>query len=306
MKKSERKLSGLVLAGGDGARLQDLTRALTGAPIPKQYCRIFGDCSLLETTLARIAPLITRERTFVVLNARHQAMASGQLRHVPKKNLIIQPANRDTGPGVSFSLLHLASRGVAGPLAVFPSDHFFSETAVLLAHVERGVRLLEQYPDKLVLLGIRPDRPDPGYGYIKPGAPLSLANGAAFRVGRFWEKPSPARAAGIVRRGGLWNSFIMVFSPRRVLELLKRIRPADLRLLRHRTASADSLARAYQTLVPWNFSSDFLAHIPQHLLTIAVDDVAWSDLGTPQAVERTLAMLRRPRHRHSRPVRTAA
>jgi mannose-1-phosphate guanylyltransferase len=307
MGTSRHELSGLVLAGGDGTRLQEYTRALTGAPIPKQYCPIFGRRSLLETTLARIAPLVRPAHTFVVLNTAHVAIAGEQLRSVPPENVIVQPANRDTGPGLLFSLLRLVARRPLLPVAIFPSDHHVSDGAAFLAHVRRGARLLDQYPDKLILLGIAPDRAEPAYGYIQPGVPLPTAGmDAAFHVTGFWEKPSREQAIDIARRGGLWNSFVMVFRPQRVLELLERIRPSDFRLLRDLPDDPVAWARAYQTLAPWNFSSDFLAHIPQHLLTIAVNDVAWSDLGTPQAIERALAMPRRRPPRHARPVSTAA
>ncbi len=307
MSAAQQGLSGLVLAGGDGTRLQEFTRALTGAPIPKQYCRIFGERSLLETTLVRVAPLVTPARTFVVLNAAHLAIARDQVRSLPRENVIVQPANRDTGPGLLLSLMRLASRGSGGPVAVFPSDHYVSDDAMLRAHVERGARILEQYPDKLVLLGIRPDRPEPAYGYIQPGAPLPAADvGAAFHVATFWEKPSLEGAADIIRRGALWNSFVMVFRPQRVLELLERVRPADCRLLGHSAHDPGPLARAYRSLAAWNFCADFLTHIPQHLLAVAVDDVGWSDLGTPQAIEWALAKLRRPPLRHTRPASTAA
>src|SRR6058998_290404 len=91
------RLWALVLAGGDGTRLQALTRVIAGAPIPKQYCRIVGDRSLLETTLARIAPLVPPERTLAIVNREHLALATPQLRALPGWNVIVQPQNRETG-----------------------------------------------------------------------------------------------------------------------------------------------------------------------------------------------------------------
>src|SRR5258707_12475770 len=83
----------LVLAGGDGTRLQSLTRLIAGAPIPKQYCRILGPRSLLETTLWRIAPLITAARTLAIINRDHLPIAGSQLRSLDTRNVLVQPRN---------------------------------------------------------------------------------------------------------------------------------------------------------------------------------------------------------------------
>jgi hypothetical protein len=87
----------LVLAGGDGTRLQALIRLIAGAPIPKQYCRIAGDRSLLEETLARVAGIVPRLRTLAVVDRSHLSLARPQLRELRTRNVIIQPRNRDTG-----------------------------------------------------------------------------------------------------------------------------------------------------------------------------------------------------------------
>src|SRR5262245_57845378 len=87
----------LVLAGGDGTRLRSLTHLIAGAPIPKQYCRILGPGSLLETTLWRIAPLVRAERTLAIINRDHLAIARFQLRSLATCNVLVQPRNLDTG-----------------------------------------------------------------------------------------------------------------------------------------------------------------------------------------------------------------
>src|SRR5438445_12706235 len=112
----------LVLAGGDGRRLQVLTQKIAGAPIPKQYCRILGDRSMLEWTLARIAPLVPRNQTLVVVNRDHLFLARPQLSNLPFANVVVQAENRDTGPGIVLGLLHLAARHPRPPAVVFPSD----------------------------------------------------------------------------------------------------------------------------------------------------------------------------------------
>src|SRR5207244_5814702 len=129
------RLCALVLAGGDGTRLQPLTRLLTGMPTPKQYCRILGRHSLLETTLDRIAPLAPPERTLVIVNRGHRRLARPQLTRLPEGNVIVQPQNLNTGPGILVSLLELARRDPAATVAIFPSDHHIRYESAFRPHV---------------------------------------------------------------------------------------------------------------------------------------------------------------------------
>jgi mannose-1-phosphate guanylyltransferase len=276
----------LVLAGGDGTRLQALTRQLAGAPIPKQYCRITGDRSMLEATLARVAGLVPTAHIVAIVNRDHLRFAEGQLDAIPAPNVLVQPRNRDTGPGLLFSLLELERRDPRAMVAVFPSDHYIREDRTFLAHVARAFHLVRQLPEKIVLLGMTPDRIDPGLGYVEPGRPLAGPAGAGtFHVAAFVEKPEAETAEQIVRRGGMWNSFVMVFRLDRMLSLLRRRRLADYAALQR--ADHD----AYASLAPWNFSRDFLAHVPEALVVLRVCDVGWSDWGTPESIERTLLAL---------------
>jgi len=282
----------LVLAGGDGTRLRELTRLISGAPIPKQYCRILGDRSLLEATLGRIAPLVPRGRTVVIVNRDHVGLAWPQLAALPARNVLMQPENRDTGPGVLFSLLALARRQPDATVALFPSDHHIGDERRFRAHVARMAQLVGEHPEKVALLGVEPDRPEGGFGYILPGEPLrSAAGDEAFHVVSFHEKPTPSLAARIVGRGALWNSFVMVFRLRRMLELLHQVRPAGTSRLARLLDDPDALVAAYPSIAPWNFSRDFLARVPEHLAVVRAADVGWSDWGTPEAIEQTLAAM---------------
>lgn len=283
----------LVLAGGDGTRLQSLTRQISGAPIPKQYCRLLGDRSLLEATLRRVRLFAPRARTAVVVNENHIGLAREQVRVLPGENVLIQPRNRDTGPGLLFSLLHLARRDPHGTVAVFPSDHYIGDEAAFMGSVDAASRVVARFPDRIVILGIRPERPDPGFGYVMPGEPLG-GEPPAWRVRSFQEKPPPEVAAMLLAQGGLWNSFVMVFRIARMLDLLRVRMPRRFRSMREVHMDPLASARAYASLVPWNFSNQLLARIPQHLAVLPVEDVSWSDWGTPEAIRRSLLCFASP------------
>ena len=126
-----------------------------------------------------------------------------------------------------------------------------------------------------MLLGITPDRAEPGLGYIEPGRSFGgPAEEGAFEVAAFVEKPMPDTAALMMCRGALWNSFVMVFRLDTMISLLRQRRSADYEAVRR----LDRVA--YESLAPWNFSRDFLTDIPDALLVLRVADVGWSDWGT--------------------------
>jgi mannose-1-phosphate guanylyltransferase len=159
--------------------------------------------------------------------------------------------------------------------------------------VRHAAGIIRQRPNKIAILGIRPDRAEPGYGYILPAGRLgpSSGNENTFHVSSFCEKPSVEVAQNLLNQGGLWNSFVMVFQARRMLELLRATVPGQLQHLWAVHDDPAAVTNIYPGLQPWNFSRDFLAHIPQHLLVLQVDNVHWSDWGTRAAIERTLRRL---------------
>ncbi len=281
-------LHALILAGGDGTRLRDLTRRISGTPIPKQYCRIDGERSLLESTLDRVAPLAPPERTLAIVNRNHLPLASGQLARLPESNVVVQPANRDTGPGILLSLLDLERRDPNAWVCLFPSDHYIADGGAFRSAVLRAVHTVAQHPHRLALVGIAPEHADTGMGYIEPAAPLApTVDARILAVRAFVEKPTPDLARSLVGRGSLWNSFVLVGSVARMLELLERERPADVAAMRAAIQSPTDLERAYETLEPWNFSSGFLSLIADELAVVRADDTGWCDWGTPEAIERT-------------------
>src|SRR5882757_6238642 len=199
----------LVLAGGDGTRLRHITRLLAGEPIPKQYCRITGDRSMLEATLDRVRPLVRSEQTLVIVNHDHLRLAAPQLSSLPSENLLVQPRNLDTGPGIFWSLFEIERRQPGARVAMFPSDHYVAHEVAFRARVRDALGVVRRRPDKLALLGVEPEEPSSEYGYVLPATALEDEDDAVFHVESFREKPERTLAVRIVRRGGLWNSFVM-------------------------------------------------------------------------------------------------
>jgi mannose-1-phosphate guanylyltransferase len=279
----------LLLAGGDGTRLQEFTAQLTGVPIPKQYCPLMRGRSLLELTLARTHYFAPVEDTRVIINQNHLGLARDQLQALSENSIFVQPENRDTGPGMIFALMQIARTDPDAIVAVFPTDHFIDDEEAFIAHVLRATCLVHQFPPKIAILGVTPNNPETGFGYIMPGQPLhtALTPWRVSHVKAFNEKPSRRMAGEFISQGGLWNTFVMVFQLKRVLELLRDMAPKDSqKLFEMRDYRAEAPA-IYRNIHPWNFSNQILARIPEELLVLEAPDIHWSDWGTRESIERT-------------------
>jgi len=286
----------LLLAGGDGTRLRDLTCKIAGSPIPKQYCRLWKGSSLLEATISRARLFAPHDRIHVVINENHLDLAKDQVSILPNSNVFVQPLNRDTGPGMIYALLHIERTHPDAIVAVFPTDHYVDKDWAFIAHVFRAANTISRMPDKIAMLGIVPDRPEPGYGYILPAGPLKMAGrvrrGRSYHVGAFTEKPSFEDSQAIIERGALWNTFVMVFRLQRMMDLLRELVPDEFAKLSELRCAPAKAAEIYQTLRSWNLSTQVLARIPQHLVVLRIANVSWSDWGTRESVERTYRALK--------------
>ncbi len=218
--------SAIVLAAGDGKRLEDYILRIRGDRLPKQYVDFGAGLSLLEQTFARAERIIAPERIFTVISRRHlkYAEARRQLAARDRCTVIVQPENKETGPGLLLPLAHAFRLEPDAAVIVFPSDHFIGEEALFMAHAELAFRVIERCPQYIVLLGIQPQTPEIEYGYILPGHPVKrLAPLAVRSVMGFREKPDDSAARAMIGAGGLWNTMVMVFTARTLVELIGRV-----------------------------------------------------------------------------------
>jgi mannose-1-phosphate guanylyltransferase len=276
----------LLLAGGDGNRLRELTKEIAGTPIPKQYCRLYGNTSLLEATLTRARLFTSVENIKIIINMDYLDLAMEQAHDLPTENMFVQPENRDTGPGLIFSLLRIRQTCRDATLAVFPTDHFIDNDKAFIAHILRAARIIECMPDKIAIIGIKPDRPETEYGYLVPGKSVRAHNKTYF-VKSFCEKPSLSKAKEVLTLGGLWNTFVMVFKLSSMLHTLRQIVPDRFDAMVDLIRTPNETVRKYRTLQPWNFSTDVLTKIPEEIVILEMSDVYWSDWGTRESIERT-------------------
>jgi len=284
---------GMVLAGGEGTRVQSFLAQACGGKGIKQFCTIIGSRSMLQHTVARAARLIPRDQILVSLNSNHRREAIEQLSDLPLKNLVFQPANLDTAPGILLPLTHISMRDPDAVVAVLPSDHFIANEERFMAQLEKGLEELQYFPDALILLGVTPDGVDDGYGWIEPDEKTTVRG--ALTVRGFWEKPDPAHAQRLNLKGCLWNTFVFVTRATTLWGMALNAAPQlyqifwNMRLVLDSIHASTFVEHCYRRLQPVNFSSTILAHASSRLKVIPVPKVGWSDWGTP---ERILASLK--------------
>jgi mannose-1-phosphate guanylyltransferase len=295
---------GIVLSAGDGRRTQEVVRQRRGDDLPKQYINFVGSRSMLEHTWDRAESLIPAQRLFVVIAKKHLKFREvhRQLALRPPQSLVVQPANKETAPGILLPLLHIYKHHPDATVAMFPSDHFVLEEDRFMDHVDHAFRVVESDPSRLVLLGLEPDGPDPEYGYIVPGRKIDASRSdSARQVEMFVEKPSVEGAKKIIARGALWNTMVMVFACKTLLSVIERAAPELYRSfepIQNAIGSAHEqqvIEQVYQKLPSLNFSKGVLEELPfEHrraLLVLPVRGVTWSDWGTSERLTSTLTQL---------------
>jgi len=291
------KRAAIILAGGEGTRLAQLTRRVDGVHVPKQFCALLGEVSLLEQTRRRVSLSVASERVSFVLNKDHERFFSPLLGDVSPQNLIIQPGNRGTAPAILYSLFRLAQSAPRASVLLIPSDHYVGEEETLMKYVDLAFAAVEQEPRLAVILGIEPDEPETAYGWIEPAPASGIDRPTTLPVRRFWEKPSREIARELMATGCLWNSFMIVAHLPTLLGMFNlsmpqlyisfsKIRPSLGTLFEEET-----VARLYQHLRPSDFSRQVLESATASLRVLRVSDVGWSDVGEPHRIARALANL---------------
>jgi len=297
----------VILAGGRGTRFWPRSRQRT----PKQLLNIVGQESMLQQTVARLAPVFPPSRIWIVTNSQQMASVRKQLPRLAPRNILAEPVGRNTAAAIGLAAAHLlASASSESPdalMAVLPSDHFIAHTAAYRRVLRAALRVAAR-PGALVVLGIPPARPETGYGYIERDARSSrrgqrIGGQSVFPVRRFTEKPSLSRARSYIRTGRyFWNAGMFFWRVSTLMENLQRHLPKTHSALLRLAETVDTpryaatLRRIYADLE--NISIDYAVLEPasrdprRSPVFVLPAAVGWSDLGSWDSVYELLA--RRP------------
>lgn len=286
----------VIIAGGKGTRFWPLSRSRR----PKQLLKILSPKSLIVETAERTFSLGGRSQTLIVTVAEQLRALRRELPALPAKNFLAEPQGKNTAPCIGLAALEVVRRNPDAVMIILPADHWVADVKAFQRTLTVAVNLAERH-DQLITIGIRPDYPETGYGYIMKGKALDGKKPpAAFRVKRFMEKPAIAKARRLMRQGSLWNSGIFVWKAATLLDLLARYRPeiANGLAVISQEAVGKSLsssklssviAREYKKMP--SISIDYAVLEPAgsegRVLTLEAD-FGWSDVGSWAAVHRMM------------------
>ncbi len=266
-------IKAVLIAGGQGSRLWPISRS----SYPKQFLSLFGDDTMLQSTISRLSDLKIDSST-IICNEEHRFLVAEQLREIDQlDSIILEPDGRNTAPAIALA----AFSSVDDPLLlVLAADHVVQNKSAFTKSVNEAVPLAEE--GKLVTFGIEPYEPNTGYGYIKRGA----QHKSGFKVDAFIEKPSSQLAQEYVSSGNyFWNSGMFLFKASRYLEELEKYRPDIFEICQKSIRSAEfdldflRVNKDHFSLCP-SESIDFaIMEKTSHAMVVPMN-AGWSDLGT--------------------------
>lgn len=212
----------VIMAGGRGERFWPKSRRT----FPKQFIELVGDKSMLQYTYQRAREIVDDERIFVVTTSDLVHLVEEQLPELPPENIIIEPLPKNTAGAIGLSAVYI--RKYLGDCTMFvtPSDHYIGDVDKFFTTVDAGFNVAEKYLS-LVTLGIKPSRPDTGYGYIEVGNVIDSFFGRnVFEVKRFVEKPSYEKAIEYLSSGKFfWNSGMFIWKVSTILNEISEHMP---------------------------------------------------------------------------------
>jgi mannose-1-phosphate guanylyltransferase len=274
----------VILAGGRGTRFWPLSRKKRA----KQLLALDGKQTMIQQTVARLAPLAPSKKLWVITNDDLRLAIVKQLPKLPRAQVLAEPVGRNTAPAIGLAAFLLLRKDPDAVIGLFPSDHVIADEKRYRETLERGIEIAVAGAN-IVVLGVRPTRAETGYGYIEAGG---LYQGDALRVRRFTEKPNADTAAEFVAAGNyFWNSGMFLWSVRTLADALREHLPKTAPILEEIASKfgTSRFASTFRKLYPRceNISVDYAVLEPRsakgehdsNIFCLPADFV-WNDLGS--------------------------
>ena len=272
----------VIMAGGVGSRFWPMSTA----ECPKQFIDVLGiGKSLLQLTMERFANIASPENVWVVTNEKYVDIVHEQLPDVPRTNILSEPCRRNTAPCIAYVSWRIKTRDANANIVVTPSDHIVTNVAEFKRVINAALQFTGE-TDAMLTLGMKPTRPETGYGYIQADLTSSSPrNKEIFRVDSFREKPDLQTALQYIeRKNYFWNAGIFIWSVKTIINAFRIYQPAMNRLFESMTdiygteREQEAINRMYPECE--NISVDYAIMEKAEEIFVCPADFGWSDLGT--------------------------
>lgn len=275
----------LIMAGGSGTRFWPRSKAVK----PKQYLNLFGNDSLLQSTIKRFSTFTDTENIYVVSGKSQAGVLEEQTPMLPKTNLIYEPVGKNTLPCIGLAAMFAEKENPDGIMVVTPSDHLIENDELFRDTVLAAVKIADER-DGIVTIGITPTYPATGYGYVQTAENITGSEKIKqFKVERFVEKPNETKAAEYLKKGGFyWNSGLFVFKISVFLDAVKQFAPAlysDLKKIQAdfgNPSFEQTLDTVYRAVESISVDYGIMEHARN--IYLVEGSFVWNDLGSWESV----------------------
>lgn len=276
----------VIRAGGSGTRLWPISRRKN----PKQFQAIINDKSLIQNTVDRVGPFLKNKNDlFISVNREMEKRLKKEIPELASKNIIAEPAGRNTGPAICLESCILARRfGEDVIVASLPSDDYISDAAAFRALLRAAEKFSQKNPDYIVTPGAKPTLPDEGYSYMRIGLRMNANNGAnIFEVADWVEKPNVLRCKKLIKSGKYFaHAGMYVWKLKTVLDLFRKLEPKMYKVCEK--VAAGSGKDQYAKLEKISIESAVTGRAPK--IAVAVSPkLGWSDLGKWHIIKNILS-----------------
>ena len=269
----------VIMAGGIGSRFWPVSTPEK----PKQFIDILGTgSSLLQLTVKRFEHVCDMDHVWVVTSARYKELVREQLPLLPESNILLEPCMRNTAPCIAYAVWKIKKKDASANIIVSPADHIVTDVEEFRRVMEEGL-LFTAGEDRILTVGMRPFRPETGYGYIK--VKEGSGEGEIREVEGFKEKPDRETAEEYLRAGGyLWNSGIFIWNVATVEKAFRKEQPEIARIFDeleecfYSPGEQEVVNRCFPECK--NISIDYAVMEHAHNIYVFPADFGWSDLGT--------------------------
>ncbi|MCB2353557.1 mannose-1-phosphate guanylyltransferase [Clostridium estertheticum] len=281
-------LCALIMAGGKGERFWPLSTDEK----PKQFLKLLSDDTMIQMTVNRLKPLIPVERIFVVTAKRYVEILKEQLSDLPLKNIIVEPTGKNTAPCIALSAFHINKIYKDATIAVLPADHLIIDEGRFRETLICAKNFVEANADAIITIGMKPNRPETSYGYIKTidNRNFAIKNETIYKVEKFVEKPYLEKAKEYIQQGSyLWNSGMFIWNVENIISLTKKYLKNTYDILNEVAATREEdyekvLEEKYENVD--SVSVDYGIMERADSIFVIPGDFGWDDVGSWDAIDR--------------------